>query len=365
MKRVAGLILLVVVILIVVIITFVSKGKNDQTAIGTNSDKSPIVLKGYVGGEKINFLQDEAVKKILIDSYGLTVQADKRGSIEMVESDDAGRDFLWPSNEIALSIFKQKNPSASSEMIFNSPIVVYSWDKITDILIQNGVVQQLKGTYYIVDFRKLVDLMDKESTWNSLGFSQLNGKLLIYSTDPAKSSSGNLFSALLADVLTGDDPSNEAKLNKELPTIKRFFDKQGFMKEGSKDLFEEFLSRGMGNKQLVIGYEAQLIEYDLENAAAMKNRQNAVRTLYPRPTVWSGHPIIPLTENAKRLIIALKDPKIQEIAWRKHGFRSAVGALNDPKQVGIAGIPDNIDNIVQLPSPAVMDKVAKAIAGKK
>ena len=146
--------------------------------------------------------------------------------------------------------------------------------------------------------------------------------------------------------------------------LKRFFDKQGLMRESSKDLFEEFLSRGMGNKQLVIGYEAQLVEYNIENPQAMANRQNAVRTLYPRPTVWSAHPLIALTGNAKRLVTALKDPQIQDIAWRKHGFRSATGATNDPKAAGVAGIPATIDNIVQLPAPGVMQTIENKIKGK-
>ena len=73
--------------------------------------------------------------------------------MELVEADTTGRDLLRPSNEIALSIYKQKNPSASCEMMVNSPIVVYSWDKITDIQIQKGVVQQLNGRYYIIDSR--------------------------------------------------------------------------------------------------------------------------------------------------------------------------------------------------------------------
>ena len=74
--------------------------------------------------------------------------------------------------------------------------------------------------------------------------------------------------------------------------------------------------------------------------------------------------MIALNDNAKKLITALKDPQIQDIAWRQHGFRSASGTGNDPKQVNVSGIPATIDNIVQLPSPAVMQTVQNAIDGK-
>jgi hypothetical protein len=368
MRARIGILLLLVVIVVVVAFSVLNRGGGGSGLsggpVGGGASVEPITLKGYIGGEKINFVQDPDIVKILQEKYGITLDAEKRGSLEMVTEESGGKDFLWPSNEIALSMYKQKNSAASADTIFNSPIVIYSWDKVTDALIKLGVVKLENGAYYIVDTRKLIDLMDRETTWEKIGLGQLHGKILVYSTDPGKSSSGQLFSALLADSLTGDEVSDPKKLNAVLPTIKRFFDKQGLMRESSKDLFEEFLSRGMGNKQLVIGYEAQLVEYNIENPQVMSSRQNAVRTLYPRPTVWSAHPVIALNGNARRLITALKDPQIQDIAWRKHGFRSATGAPNDPKTVGVPGIPVTIDNIVQLPAPGVMQTIENKIEGK-
>ena len=366
MRAKIGITILIGVILIVVGFSLFGRGKGDVNGgvgpMPPSGDR--IALKGLVGGEKMNFVQDPDVINILQSKYGITVDAEKRGSIEMVTEDTAGKDFLWPSNEIALNLFKQKNPSAGAETIFNSPIVIYSWDKVTDVLIRAGVVKVANGAYFIVDTRKLVGMMDSGTTWAALGLDQLHGKVLIYSTDPAKSSSGQLFSALLAATLTGDDVSDRKKLDVALPKIKRFFDNQGLMRESSKDLFDEFLSRGMGNKQLTIGYEAQLIEFNVENSSAGSSRQNAVRTLYPRPTVWSAHPVITLNANARRLVTALKDPEIQDIAWRMHGFRSATGAPNDPKSAGVSGIPATIDNIVQLPAPAIMQTIQNKIEGK-
>lgn len=364
MRAKIGIVILVVVIATVVSFSIFGRPKGGAGVSGGGASASPITLKGYIGGEKVNFVQDPDIVKILRDKYGLTLDADKRGSVEMVTEDTSGRDFLWPSNEIALSLYQQRNPAASAETIFNSPIVIYSWDQVTDALIKAGIVKLENGTYYIVDTRKLIDLMDKGTSWAQLGLAQLHGKVLVYSTDPGKSSSGQLFSALLADSLTGDDVSDPAKLKAALPRIKRFFDQQGLMRESSKDLFDEYLSRGMGNKQLVIGYEAQLVEAGVQNPRSLASRQNSVRTLYPRPTVWSAHPVIALNSNAKRLITALKDPEIQAIAWRRHGFRSAIGAPNDPKASGVAGIPATINSIVQLPNPTVMQTVEKCIEGR-
>ena len=368
MRARIGIVILILVIAVVVGFSLVSR-RGGPTGVpggpeGATSSGERVTLKGLVGGEKINLLQDPDITRILRDKYGILVQADKRGSVEMVQGDTAGVDFLWPSNEIALNLYKQKHPTVGADTLFNSPLVIYSWDKVTEALVMAKVVKLETGAYYIVDFRKLVDLMDKGASWQSLGLDQLHGKVLIYSTDPGKSSSGQLFSALLADSLTNDDVSDPRKVKAVLPAIKRLFDQQGLMLESSKDLFEQFLSRGMGNKQLVVGYEAQLVEYDIDNPQGMSSRQNAVRTLYPRPTVWSAHPLIALSANAKRLSAAMKDPQIQDIAWRRHGFRSATGAPNDPKAVQVPGIPATIDNIVQLPAPAVMQTIENKIEGK-
>ena len=59
---------------------------------------------------------------------------------------------------------------------------------------------------------------------------------------------------------------------------------------------------------------------------------------------------------------ARKDPQIQELAWRKHGFRSGLpSVVNDPKTLGIDGMPQRIDSVIDMPSPAVMEKILSTI----
>jgi hypothetical protein len=95
------------------------------------NQKPDIHIKGIVGSEKGNFLENEKIKKILKKKYGLTIDYSRAGSIEMVSEpvkDDI--DFLWPSSQVALEIFKltQGPKLIRSELVFNSPIVIYSWD---------------------------------------------------------------------------------------------------------------------------------------------------------------------------------------------------------------------------------------------
>src|SRR5262249_42401447 len=139
-----------------------------------------------------------------------------------------------------------------------------------------------------------------------------------------------------------------------MPTVKKFFDSQGFMEQSSDAIFRQFLNRGMGDKPLIVGYEAQLLEHSVEHPEDLTKRTEQVRMLYPRPTVWSSHPLIAVSDAGKRLIPALQDPEIQKIAWQQHGFRSASGAMTGQQKFAVGGIPATIDNVIPMPSGRVM-----------
>ena len=65
--------------------------------------KPVLVVKGIVGSEKSNFLENPRVKAILKDRYGLTIDYTRQGSIEMVtDSVKPDVDFLWPSSKAAV-----------------------------------------------------------------------------------------------------------------------------------------------------------------------------------------------------------------------------------------------------------------------
>jgi hypothetical protein len=81
-----------------------------------------------------------------------------------------------------------------------------------------------------------------------------------------------------------------------------------------------------------VGYENQLVEYSLAHQAQQDLLRRQIVLLYPRPTVWSSHALIALTPNGGRLLDALRDDDLQQLAWSHHGFRSGLmGVQNDPK----------------------------------
>ena len=132
-SKIVGGIILLLVIIVIIAFQFVNVNKPEE-----------ITVSGYLGGEKEGLMQDEEVKKILKDKYGITVEYTKAGSIEMIEQDSSDKDYLFPSSQTALELFNQTKSDKlyKSEIVFNSPIVIYTWKPIAEALINNGIVEE-------------------------------------------------------------------------------------------------------------------------------------------------------------------------------------------------------------------------------
>lgn len=77
--------------------------------------------------------------------------------------------------------------------------------------------------------------------------------------------------------------------------------------------------------------------------------------LYPRPTVYSAHPLIVVDENANRLIEALVSAKLQQLAWTGHGFRGPLGTATGNADSAIGSLlPAEVDAILPMPDAGVM-----------
>jgi hypothetical protein len=364
-NRRIGLVILVLVVAVVAGYQLMHRRSGPITGgPGGVGSSGGATAKGYVGGEKIGFLKDDAVQKILRDKYGVSLDSTRLGSIEMVRGSTSGQDFLWPSSQIALDLYKERGgKSSKAEVLFNSPMVLYSRQVVTDALIRAGIVQKIQEAYYIVDFPKLIRLINAGTQWKAIGLPQLYGRISLICTDPTRSNSGNMFAGLLANLLNGGEVVDEAHLKTVMPTLKRFFGRLGYMQQSSSDLFTQFLQQGVGSYPIIIGYEAQLVEFSIENPQYRDTLRKEINTLYPRPTVWSSHPFIALTGGGEQALAALQDPEIQRLAWEQHGFRSGVsGVSNDPKSLPVVGVPATIENVMPMPRAQVMERIIEALA---
>ena len=256
--------------------------------LGGGPQPEPAVLRGYVGGEKIGLLEDEAVQDILDRNYGLTLDYAKAGSLDMVTADHEGRNFLFPSSQTALEYYQQLYGAPDrSQIVFNTPIVLYTHRPILEAFQKEGLVTERDGVYYM-DMAGLVAEIEAGTAWADLGLPELYGTVAVNTTDPVRSNSGNMFAGLLANVLCGG-VADEDSVEAVLPRLQAIFEKLGYMEASSSDLFDQFLKTGMGAKPMIAGYENQLLEFAVENPEDWEQLKDDIVLIYPTPTVWSSH----------------------------------------------------------------------------
>jgi hypothetical protein len=326
----------------------------------------PITVTGIIGG-KIAFLQDPEVTTLLKQKYGLTVDFKRVGSIEMINECQSGLDYCWPSSQTSGEIIKNRLGTAvlANEIIFNSPLVLYTWAPIADALVKQGIVEKSGDTYYIVDLPRLINMISGGTPWSDIELPQLYGPVRVLTSDPTQSNTGNSFAGLLANTLNDGVVVDQTSVQAVAPELQAFFGRLGLLPDTTTLLFEQFLSLGIGACPIIAAYESNMIEYNLSHPSQDAQdyvRQN-VRTLYPKPTVWTSQPLLALTPGGQRLMEALRDPQIQRIGWENHGFRTAVpGVINNLAALGVTGVPQSIDSVIPMPGPAAMDIIIQSLS---
>lgn len=350
-KKIAGLILLVVLMAVIGGIYFV-----------TGNAPRIVNVDGYVGGEKIELLEDEEVQSVFEEKYGLNVDYSRAGSLDMMTADLSGRDYLFPSSSIALEYYEDLHGSpVQSEIVLNTPIVLYTHQIVLDAFENQGLITT-DGDIHYIDMAGLLELIQNGAQWSDIGLPELYGRVSVDTTDPSKSNSGNMFAALVANVLNEGRTVTEADLDTILPELQDIFGKLGYMETSSSDLFSQFLRMGVGAEPLIAGYESQLIEYAALYPDEYDRIRDDVVMLYPTPTVWSAHVMIALDENGQILLNAMQDEEVQDLAWKKHGFRTGnYGDIADSGSIPADGVASSITQVAQVPSYDVMKVIIEEL----
>lgn len=324
-------------------------------------------LKGYAGGEKMAFIANPLTVKAL-KHHGLAILAERAGSVEQVRDPQllaTKPQFLWPSSSPLVELARRNAKVLRDEVIFNSPIVIYSWAPIADGLVRAGLATK-EGAHYFVDAKALIEAVLAGRPWRELGQPDLFGRVRLIATDPNKSNSGFMFAGLAANLLSGDVVTTDT-LQDVLPRLVELFRGMGFKSSSSGKVFDDYIAGGPGADPMVVGYENQLVEWILADKERWKRVRDAAGpakpvALYPRPTVYSAHPLISLAPDAGRLIDAMVSPELQTIGWRDHGFRGPLGAIGAETDPMIAGrTPPQIASVAPMPDVQIMLSILKAL----
>lgn len=353
-----GIVGIVVVVLIAVVAVVLTRHSDGGT---TAAGDTKITCFG--GSEKTDLMNDADVKKILREKYHLEVDFNAKGSYKQVQisADELKAnkiDCLWPSSASAQAVFEGSGTSGAfgtayqAASVLQSPEVVYANVEAAEGLKRAGIVQQRDNVNYLTGLRKLMDeyLLPGKS-WGDLGVTLPSGPVLINSSDPATSNSGMTLAQLeLATVASGNpyQPATAPQAGAALGKVKGLVDAQGLMRNGSDSAFAQWIIQQTGG--LLAGYENQLLQWiTTRNGGAVPP---GIVTLYPEPTIFNDHPILSLTQNGKKLIEAMQDNAVQDIAWAKYGFRSGTRVLEQPFQ-GVTVPPTHTINKTQAPGYAV------------
>ena len=378
-KPLIGILIFVILIVAIIVIKHISDSD-------TGSVLSGKLTTVYVatGGGKEDFLNDEDVQKILKKKYKLNVVFDTwsngktitqpliresvglgnqsivsdiaNGKSYSIQSPGVSKyDALFTSDQRFYDYYTLYPNKESGEadrytvldggLTLNTPIVIYSWDKVVDALMQENIVTETDGVYYITDMTKLINYILEGKKWSDIGLNGLYGTINIASTDPVSSSPGATYYGLLLSILSEAQVTTD-NINNNLPKLKDFYIKSGYMNNTPADLFEKYLKTGMGGEPMIVDYEKSMIDFANSSPDAFEQVKDQIRILYPTPTIWNSHCFTVFSENGAKLYKALNDKEIGQIAWERYGFRTGItGGNYDVSSIGL-GIPQSITSTV-------------------
>jgi hypothetical protein len=335
-------------------------------AIYVSADKqlaqlNKVSVRGLIGSEKLAFFQDPRVIEVFAEN-GLEVEVKKSGSREIATRHDLDHwDFAFPAGIPAAEKISRERQARKSFQVAFTPMVVASWETIAKILEANGIVKMRDNIYYLIDMRRLLEIIEQGKRWTDLEQSenyQARKSILINSTDIRRSNSAAMYLALASYLFNGETVvenkiQGEALVNR----LANLFIRQGYTEHSSAVPFNDYLVMGIGKAPLVMTYEAQYLY-----AAAQQQITDDMRLLYPEPTLYTKHVLVALTAAGERLgQVLITDKKLQalmiEHGWRNSDIAGFERFVNNHK----LQVPKSLVNVIEPPSYEVIESLIQII----
>ncbi len=328
-------------------------------------DGRTVAVTGLVGSEKVPFFEDERVLAAL-HRNGLDVSVQKAGSREIATSYDLSLyDFAFPAGIPAAKKIQREQGISQAYNIFFTPMAIASWQPIADLLVAQGVATD-EGGYYLLDMDRFLDLVAQETRWEDLPGNitfPVGRSILLTSTDVRTSNSAAMYLALASYVANGNNiVQSLADAQPLLLLMADIFLRQGLRPDSSQEPFEDYLVKGMGHSPIVMIYEAQFIAQAAKNDGSI---QPGMVLMYPKPTIFTEHVLIPLNENGRLLGQILEtDPELQKLAI-EYGFRNDnLAYFRQFIQQHNISLPDTLVDVVEPPSYEVLEGMIQVIEQK-
>lgn len=322
-----------------------------------------IEVRGLIGSEKEEFFRDERVVKALA-KQGLVVHAEKAGSRQIATSYDLSKyDFAFPAGVPAAEKIRRDTGKKQSYRPYFTPMAIASWRIVAEVLERNGIAERQGDYYYIVDMPKLLGLIRDGKRWKDVPHNPkyaVNKAVLINSTDVRKSNSAAMYLSLVSYLENGlQIVATDEEVDKVLPLVSDVFLRQGFVEYSSEAPFEDYLVMGIGKAPLVMIYESQFIYRAAQNDGSIRDD---MVLMYPKPTVFSKHTLVALSDGGAKLGEALEnDAELQRLAV-EHGFRTRdVAWFREFAAQHSLPLPEQIVDVIEPPSYEIVEKLIKRI----
>jgi hypothetical protein len=369
-RRLIAPVLAVVLLAAVAAGVWYSNSRLRDESVATEAAKierdKEVSLRGLIGSEKETFFADPRVQKALA-LQGITVNVEKAGSRAIAGRYDATKfDFGFPSGAPAAQQLRSLSKASNVYTPFYTPIVFASWRPIAEILVANGMAAKQGDFYFIVDMPGLLAAVEKGTRWKELKASSAfptSKSVLVNSTDVRTSNSAAMFLSLASYIANNQQiVQSQEDVDRVMPIVAPLFLRQGFQEQSSAGPFEDYLALGMGKAPLLVAYESQMVEFWLKNPERLKAD---MVLLYPKPTVYSKHVLVPYTPAGARLGAALEsDPALRELA-HEYGYRTG-GDTKGPETWEKRGVkvPAVLVDVIDPPSHEWLERMITGIEAR-
>ena len=231
--------------------------------------------------------------------------------------------FAFVTGDSLAAHIAEKAGARRSFTPFHSPLAFASWPRVAEVLEQSGVTKRDADGVWYADMHLLAGWMQEGRRWKSLRGAERfpsSQAIAVTTADPRKSSTAAAYLALQAFLANGDDiVDEEEELIRVMPKLKPMFTHQGLQEESSVDVFNDYLSLGVGARPLVLVDEAEFVGRFLRGEVKIEEHV----LLYPRPGIFAKRVWVAFNEAAERIGRQLRDdPELQRLA-HDHGFRNA------------------------------------------
>jgi len=226
-----------------------------------------------------------------------------------------------------------------------------------------GVVTTANGADTF-DMKAFLQLVAQNKRWTDIpgNTTYPAGKsILVTSTDPSTSNSAAMYLSIASYVANGNNVvQDQTQAQAVLPSVAPIFTRQGLTLSSSEAPFQDYLSIGIGRSPMVMIYEAQYLARETAKDGSITLDKEM---MYPSPTVFSKHTLVPLDANGDAIgKLLTNDPKLQSLAV-KYGFRTSdPSAFN--KYLSDRGVtpPPQLVNVIDPPTYDNLEALITGIA---